>query len=248
MIVVPVIDLKGGVVVRGVAGRRGEYRPIVSRIAREPTPRAVAEVFAQRFGFRQTYIADLDAIHGRPANFAVYHEIAACGLRPWIDAGVGTVEQALQLIELEASIIVGLESLASPEELPKIVAACGAGRVVFSLDLKTGRPITKVAAWQNTSPDVIASFAAAAGIGRLIVLDLADVGVGGGTGTLGLVRKLRSAHPQLEITAGGGVRGIADLRKLADAGCAAALVASALHDGQIASEEIQCLTSQVDLL
>ena len=33
MEVIPVIDLLGGQVVRGVAGRRDEYRPIVSQIA-----------------------------------------------------------------------------------------------------------------------------------------------------------------------------------------------------------------------
>ena len=34
MKILPVIDLKGGVVVRGVAGRRDEYRPIVSQAVR----------------------------------------------------------------------------------------------------------------------------------------------------------------------------------------------------------------------
>jgi phosphoribosylformimino-5-aminoimidazole carboxamide ribotide isomerase len=75
----------------------------------------------------------------------------------------------------------------------------------------------------------------------MIVLDLADVGVSRGTGTLDLVRRLRSAHPQLELTAGGGVRGIDDLRQLADAGCDAALVASALHDGRITPDEVRWL-------
>jgi phosphoribosylformimino-5-aminoimidazole carboxamide ribotide isomerase len=62
--------------------------------------------------------------------------------------------------------------------------------------------------------------------------------VGRGTGTLELVRRLRLSHPRLEITAGGGVRGVDDLRQLAEAGCDAALVASALHDGRITAKDV----------
>ena len=73
----------------------------------------------------------------------------------------------------------------------------------------------------------IAAAAIAAGVQRLIILDLADVGVGGGVGTLTLCQAIRAAHPQVEIIAGGGVRGLADLQQMAAAGCDAALVASA---------------------
>jgi phosphoribosylformimino-5-aminoimidazole carboxamide ribotide isomerase len=43
----------------------------------------------------------------------------------------------------------------------------------------------------------------------------------------------------MELTSGGGVRGRDDLAALADAGCDAALVASALHDGQLTVSDIQ---------
>jgi phosphoribosylformimino-5-aminoimidazole carboxamide ribotide isomerase len=241
MRVIPVIDLKGGLVVRGMAGRRDEYRPIVSQIASEPTPRAVAEAFAQRLGFSNVYVADLDAIEGVPLDFSAYDVITACGLTPWIDAGVGTAQQARQLGSGTFSIISGLESLSSPDELQGIVNGCGADRVVFSLDLKAGEPITSIAAWQTLSPGQIAAAAVERGVRRMIVLDLADVGVSRGASTLDLVRRLRSGHPQLEITAGGGVRGIADLRHMAEAGCDAALVASALHDGRITPDEVRWL-------
>jgi phosphoribosylformimino-5-aminoimidazole carboxamide ribotide isomerase len=241
MRIVPVIDLKGGLVVRGMAGRRDEYRPIVSQLVREPTPQAVAEVFARRFGFSKVYVADLDAIGGAPPDFSAYEAITACGLTPWIDAGVETAQQAKQLGSGTFSIISGLESLRSPDELQGIVNGCGADRVVFSLDLKAGEPITNIAAWRAVAPDKIAAAAIDRGIWRMIVLDLADVGVSRGAGTLDLVRQLRSVHPHLEITAGGGVRGIADLRQMAEAGCDAALVASALHDGRITPDEVRWL-------
>lgn len=243
MRIIPVIDLQDGVVVRGVAGRREEYRPIVSQLVAEPTVRAVAEVFAKQFGFREVYVADLDAIAGHTPNLAAYEVISACGMTPWIDAGIATVEQTTALPGAPTSIIAGLESLASPDDLQRIVESCGAERVIFSLDLKAGQPITNIAAWRTLSPDQIAAAAVESGISRMIVLDLTDVGVGRGTGTLELVTRLRQSHPQLELTGGGGVRDVQDLRRLADAGCDAALVASALHDGRIAPPQLQLLNS-----
>jgi phosphoribosylformimino-5-aminoimidazole carboxamide ribotide isomerase len=86
--------------------------------------------------------------------------------------------------------------------------------------------------------DEIANEAVKAGVRRLIVLDLAQVGVGEGVGTESLCRRLHERHPQLEIVAGGGVRDMADLRSLAAAGCSGALVASALHDGRLARSDV----------
>jgi phosphoribosylformimino-5-aminoimidazole carboxamide ribotide isomerase len=71
------------------------------------------------------------------------------------------------------------------------------------------------------------------GVRRILVLDLAKVGMGRGAGTEPLCRELRSLDRDLEIIAGGGVRSLADLRSLRAAGCNAALVASALHDGRL---------------
>ena len=80
----------------------------------------------------------------------------------------------------------------------------------------------------------IAEQAIALGVRRLLVLDLAHVGVGQGLGTEPLCRMLRAKYPTLEITAGGGVRGTADLERLRDVGIDFVLAASALHDGRIA--------------
>jgi phosphoribosylformimino-5-aminoimidazole carboxamide ribotide isomerase len=65
------------------------------------------------------------------------------------------------------------------------------------------------------------------------VLDLARVGMGEGVGTEPVCRSLRCIDPKLQIISGGGVRGLGDLESLAQAGCDAALVASALHDGRV---------------
>ena len=67
----------------------------------------------------------------------------------------------------------------------------------------------------------------------MIVLDLARVGTGTGSGTEALLNQLRALQPAVELIGGGGVRGAADLRRLTAAGYDRVLVASALHDGNL---------------
>jgi phosphoribosylformimino-5-aminoimidazole carboxamide ribotide isomerase len=83
----------------------------------------------------------------------------------------------------------------------------------------------------------LAARARDAGVGSVIVIDLARVG--GGTGVdLDVVARVRDAVAGLTLIAGGGVRGPDDLVRLADAGCDAALVATALLAGGISAADI----------
>jgi phosphoribosylformimino-5-aminoimidazole carboxamide ribotide isomerase len=83
----------------------------------------------------------------------------------------------------------------------------------------------------------MASRAAVAGAGAVIVLDLARVGTGSGL-DLALLTRVREAAPGVTLLAGGGVRGSEDLVRLAAAGCDGALVATALHDGGLGRDEL----------
>ena len=77
MRVIAVLDIMGGVVVRGIAGRRSEYRPIRSSLCSSSEPAAVARAIVERFGLQEFYIADLDAIAGGEPAWGVYEQIAA---------------------------------------------------------------------------------------------------------------------------------------------------------------------------
>ena len=255
MRVIPVIDLMNGVVVRGVAGRRDDYQPIRSKLVADPQPQTAARAFAEQFGLGTVYVADLDAIRflgdAPPFFTAAYRQIADCGLALWLDAGIGTVvaarglQASLAAIPLDVQFVVGLESLADRTELAPIVQVLGRERTIFSIDLQEGVPRTKIARWMTADPVELAYAAMAHGLSRLIVLDLADVGMNGGTRTLATCRRIRTAFgAAVELTAGGGVRGGKDLLALAEAGCDAALVASALHDGRLSRAEIAGLASR----
>jgi phosphoribosylformimino-5-aminoimidazole carboxamide ribotide isomerase len=239
MRIIPVIDLMAGQVVRGVAGRRKDYRPIQSPLVADPQPTTVARAFAA-LGFAEAYVADLDAIKGAEPAWDTYQAIASCGLKLWIDAGISTVQRAEQMASFSpagegrlAGIVVGLESLKSPWLIGDTLPPIGPDRFIFSLDIRGGKPITRYKGWQNAPPEAIGRIICNQGVRRMIVLDVARVGTNDGVGTEEICRSLREYCPGLELTAGGGIRGPDDLTALAEAGCNAALVASALHDGRI---------------
>jgi phosphoribosylformimino-5-aminoimidazole carboxamide ribotide isomerase len=237
MRIVPVLDLKDGVVVRAVAGRRKAYRPIQSRLTKSCRPADVARAFRDKFGFRELYLADLDAIAGRPPALAVYSQIQQLGLALWVDAGITDHLSAVALVgEGIQNIVAGLETIPSPGVLEEIVETLGSRRVIFSLDLKDGLPLGNLAGWQRPEAWSIAMQAIKSGVRRIIVLDLARVGTGKGFGSEILCQRLSHELPTVEIIAGGGVSDEEALRRLQGYGISAVLVASALHDGRIHSK------------
>jgi phosphoribosylformimino-5-aminoimidazole carboxamide ribotide isomerase len=245
MRIVPVLDLKAGQVVRAQAGRRELYRPIRSRLTPSSDPVDIARAFRAHFHLEELYLADLDAIAGAPPALATFLTLRSLGFRLWIDAGMRDVASTERLVAAGIDqIVVGLETVAGPQCLGDICHRIGSERVIFSLDLKDGLPLGNLSPWHQPDAWSIANEAIALGVRRLIVLDLARVGVHAGTGTEDLCKQLASRHPEVEIIAGGGIRDKADLQRLEAAGVRAALVASALHDGGLRPEELAGFTDQ----
>ncbi len=235
MKIIPVLDLQNGVVVRGVGGRRREYRPLVSRLTSSCRPLDVAEAFRTHFGLTELYLADLDAIEGGRPALEVYAALRSQSFRLWVDAGLREPADAGPLAAAGVEgIVAGLETLAGPAALAALCRDHG-DRVIFSLDLKDGRPLGELTAWEAVDAEAVVGRAIREGVRRVIVLDLARVGGDAGTGTENLCRRLRAAYPDLELTAGGGIRDEGDLSRLEGCGVAAVLVASALHDGRLHS-------------
>lgn len=243
MKILPVIDLMQGCVVRGIGGRREEYRPIESRLAPDSRPVSIGRALSA-MGFDEVYFADLDAIAGREPAWSVYESVAECGLRLQIDAGLGDVaggksmRRFVEVCPAVTGVIVGLETLSAAEVLPHLVGRFGSERLVFSLDLRSGKALREFAGLAADSPESIADWAWEAGVRRILVLDLARVGLGRGAGTEAICRRIRARHPDCRLSAGGGASGLESLRSLHAAGCDEALVASALHDGRLGTAEL----------
>jgi phosphoribosylformimino-5-aminoimidazole carboxamide ribotide isomerase len=239
MRIIGVIDLLGGRAVHARAGKRAEYRPVraVSESRIEPgDAAALAHVYLNRYGLTEMYVADLDAILGGPWQNPLVAAITALGPPVWLDAGISSVDQAQIAIDLKAAhVIVGLETLSSFTALERISARIGSERVAFSLDLRDGTPVGPAAA--GLTVHETATRAADAGAGALIVIDLARIGTGSGL-DLDSISRVRLAAPRLTLVAGGGIRSLADLERLAESGGDGALVATAVHNGTLGPAEL----------
>jgi phosphoribosylformimino-5-aminoimidazole carboxamide ribotide isomerase len=241
MQILPVLDIMKGLVVRAQGGRRKDYRPLISGLIRSSHPLDVAQAFRFHFGLKELYLADLDAIAGRPPALEIFKGLRGRGFRLWLEPGIKQFTDAEKLADAGIETIVGgLETLAGPEVLEQLCRTYSPARIVFSLDLRHGKAFGKPEVWGD-SPIQIVRRALASGIQRLLVLDLARVGVGKGTGTEALCRQVAADYPQVELAAGGGVRGLDDLASLKQTGVQVALVASALHDGRLQRRDLKAL-------
>ena len=256
MRVIGVVDLLAGRAVHARAGRRESYAPVraVAGSSIEPGDAlALARAYVDRLGLTELYAADLDAIlgrrvPGRPATDASSQDtlvaaVAALGAPLWLDAGVSSRQSARVT-----------RSASAPR-----TSSSGSRRCRRTT--RSERSATRSAATASPSASTCATGSRSspraesggippgepahrdgrarrrAGAGAVIVIDLARVGTGAGL-DLALIARVREAAPGLTLLAGGGVRGLDDLARLADAGCDGALVATALHDGRLGRGDV----------
>ena len=239
--VIGVIDLKGGQAVRAREGRREMYAPI-ERVAGESIQPgdavALARQYVERFGLSAIYVADLDAIEQGSPQPALVQAIASLGVAVWLDAGISSSHDAQRAMACGASrVIAGLETLPSFQILESIVTGLGRERVVFSLDLRDGKPVAVASDLAQQSPEDLVGRAVDAGVGTVIVLDLARVGSGRGLDFEQLAR-IKASASAIELFVGGGMRGADDLEQVKRVGYRGALVASALLDGHVTAHVI----------
>ncbi|MCA9014104.1 MAG: hypothetical protein KDA77_02120 [Planctomycetaceae bacterium] len=246
MKIIPVLDILNQRVVRGIAGQRDLYRPIESRLTQSSQPVDVARALRDEFELTEFYVADLDAILHQRQNRDLYESLLAEGFTFLLDCGLRSAGDVAPLISLEGvSIVAGLETIECPPELKALVQQWGAARTVFSLDLKQGEPLVR-SSCENPfalldEPLEIAELSLEQGVQQMILLDLAQVGTGAGTGTEILCQTLRRLYPALRLITGGGISHTDDLIAQAELGADGVLVASALHDGRIGRDAVLSL-------
>lgn len=244
MRVIPVLDLRAGRAVLAQGGVRSAYSLATSALIPDQEPGdavALARAFHDRLGCDECYVADLDGISGAVPQRALLRSLAGTGVRLLLDNGASGPARARAAVSDGATrVVVGLETLPAFDALRAIVTALGSERIVFSLDLRDGRPVLHAGARHGGTLLELAGAAVATGVPALLVLDLARVGTGSGP-DLGRMGALRHAHPKVELLAGGGVGSRADLEALADLGCDGALVATALHDGRLGRWDLEAV-------
>jgi len=238
MKIIPVIDVLNGVVVHGIRGERKRYQPLNSTLCTSVDPVDIALAF-ESLGFSGLYLADLDAILGKSANFNVYRQIMTqTRLDLMVDAGTSDIAKAEKVLDTGVTkIVVGSETLNRLDFLSQAVRAFGEKKVVVSIDQKEGKVLSASEAIASMDALSFAQQLASIGVRQIILLDLDRVGTEHGT-NLTLMRNILE-NTGVEVLVGGGIRSLQELEELRKLGVSGALVATVLHNGKLAVDELK---------
>ncbi|MEI7840875.1 MAG: HisA/HisF-related TIM barrel protein [Methylococcaceae bacterium] len=220
---IPVIDLKNGVVVHAKQGQREQYQPIKSILTPNSDIYSVLRGFLSICDFDTFYVADLNAITGQGDNENLIRQVLNDfpQITFWVDAGY----QRAQKFPHNYFPVLGSECFTDNN--------CGeladfGKRFVLSLDygatgerLGAKKLFTQTELW---SDDVIVMT-----LNRVGSLQGADVE---------LLTQFKRNYPQKNFIAAGGVRNMSDIEQLKIIRIEQVLVASALHSGAITKADI----------
>src|SRR5262245_51456586 len=208
MQVIPVLDLKGGVVVHSRMGQRDQYRPIRTPLSPTSKPVDVARGLLSVYPFVSVYVADLDAIGGGGGNNdAVLAELKATfpDSTFWVDNGIADSASAERWLAADLGhLVLGSETQKDEAVLRRLGKD---DRVILSLDYRGDDFVGPAALLNNVD----------AWPSRVITMTLARVGSGLGPDWARL-ETIKNAGGGRSVYAAGGIRNADDLSALADRG------------------------------
>jgi phosphoribosylformimino-5-aminoimidazole carboxamide ribotide isomerase len=220
------VDLKGGAVVQLVGGRPEEER------VRLPDPAAVALRW-QETGFAALHVVDLDAALGSGSNMpAIDAVLAAVDVPVQVGGGVRDEGRVAELLAAGAArVVVGTRAIEDRAWLTAL-ATRHPGRIVVAADVRAGHVVTR--GWTvETGLDGVAFIEALAELplAGVLVTDVSREGRMEGIDADLFQRLCRAAHHP--VLASGGITDIEDMRTLAGAGAAGAVLGMALYTGAL---------------
>ena len=227
--VVPAVDVQDGQVVQLVGGERGTGKAYGD-------PVEAAEQWVEQ-GARTLHLVDLDgAFEGERANAeAVRAVVEAVDVDTQLGGGIRTVDDATALLDAGVDrVILGTAAV----ETPNIVADISdeyPGTVLVSLDAKDGEVV--VSGWTEGTgldPAEAAERYEELGAGGILFTDVDVEGQLEGVRTEPVERVVDAVD--IPVVASGGVATLDDVRALKDAGASAAVVGSALYEGEFTLE------------
>jgi phosphoribosylformimino-5-aminoimidazole carboxamide ribotide isomerase len=231
MQIIPVIDLLDGAVVHARQGQRQNYQPIKSLLTHSNKPLDIVAALLDIYPFSQLYIADLNAIQQSGDNFNAIRAVAQKfpHLKLWIDAGTHSIQPIAH-----SSVILGSENFPNDISGLENFLVCKNQQkddIVLSLDFMPNGyqgPAELLEISQYWPQDVI-------------IMSLQNVGTNQGANT-NLIHKILALAPGKNLYAAGGIRHAEDLIALKNMGIHGALIATALHQKQLTTDEIESLS------
>ncbi|MGR9037019.1 MAG: HisA/HisF-related TIM barrel protein [Gammaproteobacteria bacterium] len=225
MQIIPVIDLKDGIVVHARQGKRDSYRPIATELCRSPDVFDVLLAYLTLYDFPAFYISELNALSGTGNHDMLIQKVARhfSDKDFWLDKGY-RYKAAHEIRSDNLRPVLGSESCR--EETLQSINSFG-DAFVLSLDFLSSKSLGAESLFSNPAlwPNDI------------IIMTLDRVGSDLGP-DLAKIRSFCLNYPGKNFIAAGGIRNRQDLIALEKIGIKQALVASALHSGAIKSRDL----------
>lgn len=235
MIVIPAIDLKNGLCVRLMQGRKSEVTVY------NENPVEVAREFASA-GAEMIHVVDLDGAFNEtdsPNRTVVRKIVDAVAVPIEFGGGVRSLEDVQQLSDAGvARVVLGTVAAESPDLLRDFVSRFSS-RICVGIDARDGRVMSR--GWEAATPVMAVDLArsvAECGVERVIYTDIARDGTLVGPNIEQTLAIVRAAN--IRVTASGGVSSLDDIKRLRDTGeplLDSVIVGKALYEGKFKLEE-----------
>ena len=234
MIIIPAIDIINGKCVRLT---KGDYAQ--QKVYNE-NPVEVAKQFAGA-GFKRLHIVDLDgAKAGKIINMAVLENIATVtNLKVDFGGGVKQISDVEAVLNAGAAMVtIGSLAVKHPEILEEWLMEFGADHFFIGADVLNEK--VKISGWLEDGGVNIFDF-----VGKMISLgatnifctDISKDGMMQGP-SIDLYKKIISEHPEIHLTASGGVSNLDDVKKLKETGCTGVIIGKAIYENLITLEQL----------
>jgi phosphoribosylformimino-5-aminoimidazole carboxamide ribotide isomerase len=233
----PAIDIRSGRAVRLSQGDRGR------ETAYDDDPVALAQRFAWQ-GARWLHVVDLDRAFGDGDNSGLISRIVTrvgSHVQIQLSGGFRTLASVQAVLHLDvARVVLGTAAITDPEMVPAVIAEAGGLRVAVGIDARQG--MVAIRGWAETSDqgvDEVARRVVAQGVRTIIYTDVSRDGMLNGADIAGAVALQRFGAG---VIASGGVSSLEDLKAIAEAGLAGAVVGRALYEGRFTVREgVECV-------
>jgi len=236
MNIIPVIDLLNGIVVHAKNGQRQRYQAIASKLTHSSKPLDIVAAFIDLHPFQSLYIADLNRIQNLPDTNLCHLKIIETinklypHLTIWLDAGFNHPDDVKIWRNLNIKPVLGTENfkhIATYQTLVEAIKQPYCLSIDFMPDGFSGDQsfLTNPLLWPEE------------------VISMALLSVGSRMGpNLALLENIQQKNSSTILYAAGGVRHLADLKQLKKMNINGALIATALHERKITSEDMATLS------
>ena len=229
--VVLVMDIFNRGVVLAKGGLRENYFPVSdsSIICSNSDPQNIVELLRPK----EVYIADLNVLQQKgpiEMNVDIIREVSL-RTNTMLDSGISSQEEVDKALSIANTAVIGTET--GILSAIKDISFRNPGRISVSIDMKHGRVLKN----DQKIPDDLFEIVKILNhfpLKDLIFLDLDRVGTASGFDSILLCKLVE--HTKHTLLLAGGVRNTEDLFTLEKLGIKGALVATAVHSGQILPE------------